>query len=274
MMGIQHLDQYSAALIFLFTAGFLLLFIEIGYRLGNKRQGKAYKLQTTQFRALMTTTLGLIAFVLAFTFATAQVHYETRVAGIAEEARLIHNAFLYADKLDAHHRSLARQTLREYVDLRLKLEETDDPEQWEEVFELIDETVELQRFLWDISLESEREISGGGETGTDSSSFGSSVVGIIDIHNSRIQAELANRISAVVWLALYTIAALGMILMGYHAGMIGQRSPIGTYSLAMAFAVVILLIIDLDRPMTSMFKMSNQSLVILAENMDDIISSE
>jgi len=42
----------------------------------------------------------------------------------------------------------------------------------------------------------------------------------------------------------------------------------------MAFAVVILLIIDLDRPMTSMFKMSNQSLVILAENMDDIISSE
>lgn len=62
--------------------------------------------------------------------------------------------------------------------------------------------------------------------------------------------------------------------MGYHAGMIGQRSPIGTYSLAMAFAVVILLIIDLDRPMTSMFKMSNQSLVILAENMDDIISSE
>jgi hypothetical protein len=100
------------------------------------------------------------------------------------------------------------------------------------------------------------------------------VVGIIDIHNARMQSELANRISWVVCATLYLIALLGMLVAGYHAGMTGRRSPIATYTLAITFAIVMMLITDLDRPMTSIFKMSNQSLAILAENMDDMLSGE
>ena len=100
------------------------------------------------------------------------------------------------------------------------------------------------------------------------------MVGIIDIHNARMQSELANRISWVVCATLYLIALLGMLVAGYHAGMTGRRSPIATYTLAITFAIVMMLITDLDRPMTSIFKMSNQSLAILAENMDDMLSGE
>ena len=99
-----------------------------------------------------------------------------------------------------------------------------------------------------------------------------SVVGLIDIHNLRLQGELANRISWVVWVNLYLTALLGMLVMGYQAGLIRRRSPVATVTLAIAFSAVMMLITDLDRPMNSMFKMSNQSLVILADNMDKMLT--
>ena len=98
-----------------------------------------------------------------------------------------------------------------------------------------------------------------------------SVVGLIDIHNLRLQAQLANRISWVVWVTLYLTAALGMLVMGYLAGLIGKRSPIATVSLVLAFTAVMMLITDLGRPMTSLFEMSTQSLIILADNMDKML---
>ena len=63
-----------------------------------------------------------------------------------------------------------------------------------------------------------------------------SVVGLIDIHNLRLQAELANRIPWVVWVNLYLMALLGMLVMGYHAGLIRKRSPIATVTLAIAIS--------------------------------------
>ena len=67
---------------------------------------------------------------------------------------------------------------------------------------------------------------------------------------------------------------MGMLVMGYHAGMTGRRSPIATYTLAVAFSVVMMLITDLDRPMTSIFDLSDQSLVVLEQNMDLMISAD
>ena len=73
----QHfLDQFSLGLLFLLTVASMALFIEIGFRLGAIKQAKPVKAQTAQVRAIMGATLGLVAFMLAFTFATGQAHYE------------------------------------------------------------------------------------------------------------------------------------------------------------------------------------------------------
>ena len=108
----QFPDQYSLTLLFVVTVAVLILFIEIGFRLGSWRHGKAVKAQASQARAVMGTTLGLLAFMLAFTFATAQTHFETRVANLAEEARLAHNAFLHAEFLAQADHKRARELLR------------------------------------------------------------------------------------------------------------------------------------------------------------------
>ena len=77
----------------------MVLFIEYGFRLGNKAQSRAKKAQTSQVRAIMGAGLGLLAFMLAFTFGTAQSHFEARVQSLAEEARIARNAYMQADLL-------------------------------------------------------------------------------------------------------------------------------------------------------------------------------
>lgn len=79
---------------------------------------------------------------------------------------------------------------------------------------------------------------------------------LVLIHNLRLPAELANRISWVVWVTLYLTSVLGMLVMGYLAGLIRKRSPIATVSLVIAFSLVMMLITDLDRSMTGLL-MSN-----------------
>ena len=270
----QFPDQYSLTLLFVLTVAVLILFIEIGFRLGSRRHGKAVKAQASQARAVMGATLGLLAFMLAFTFATAQTHFETRVANLAEEARLAHNAFLHAEFLGQADHKRAQELLREYVAIRLSLEELTESDQWSEVLALVEESESMQRELWKLAIADGKNKLGPEQSSLRNSPFMVSVVGLIDIHNMRLQAELANRISRIVWATLYLTALLGMLVMGYQAGLIGRRSPIATFTLAISFSVVMMLITDLDRPMTSMFDMSSQSLVILSKNMDEMLENE
>jgi hypothetical protein len=143
---IHFADQFTLELLFVITITLLIVFVEIGFHVG-KRQDNVIKAQASQVRAIMGTTLGLLAFMLAFTFATAQNHFETRVATLVEETRLAHNAFLYAEFLDTPVQAKARATLREYVDVRLLLEET---KQWDKVVALVEKSESMQRDLWDL----------------------------------------------------------------------------------------------------------------------------
>ena len=96
----------------------MVFFIECGFRVGKHAQAKAKKAQTSQVRAIMGAGLGLLAFMLAFTFSTAQSHFEVRVQSLAEEARIARNAFMQADLLVEPGRSQAKQLLKEYIKLR------------------------------------------------------------------------------------------------------------------------------------------------------------
>lgn len=264
-------DQVNLGLLFIITVILLIVFVELGFQLGKRQKVKVTKPQTSQVRAIMGTTLGLLAFMLAFTFATAQNHFENRIANMVEEVRLTHNAFLYAEQLNAPVRERARNLLREYVDIRLLLEET---EQWERVMSHVEESVSMQRELWDLANANQQERLDPAEGGLQSSHFMVSVVGLVDIHNLRLQTDLANRIPWVVWVTLYITAMLGMLVMGYLAGLIKRRSPVATVSLILAFSIVIMLITDLDRPMSGLFEMSTQSLTILADNMDTMLLNQ
>jgi nitrate/nitrite transporter NarK len=258
----QYFDQISLLSLFLMTVTGLILFIEFGYQLVIRRQGKKYKEQVAQVRAIMGATLGLLAFMLAFTFSAAQSHFEARVEAMVADARTVNHAFLSATDLNEPIRSEVRKTLRDYMRLRLDMDLKIKSGDSQAVPDLLNQAEANQLRLWRIAEQH------------DAAAFQSAVIAIMDVHIQRIQAALANRIPYIIWLTLYTTGALAMLVMGYQAGLVGKRTPVATISLAVAFAAVMMLIADLDRPFMSLFELNNSVLAEQVERMERVLKDE
>lgn len=252
----------------------MVLFIEYGFRLGKHAQATSKKAQTSQVRAIMGAALGLLAFMLAFTFATAQSHFEARVQNLAEEARIARNAFLQADLMTEPRRSQAKHLLNDYIKLRSENLKLIGPDSEEWIAELLRVSEQIQHQLWLLASNSDAQ-SGVGQAGArDSDQFMASILALTDIHYTRLHSAVMNRIPFTIWLTLYLMAILSMIIMGYQAGLTGRRSPVATITLAVAFSAVIILITDLDRPIMSFFEINRQLLVDLHEYMEADIGLE
>jgi hypothetical protein len=98
--------------------------------------------------------------------------------------------------------------------------------------------------------------------------FAQAVLAMINAHDARLQAAFFNRISPVIWMTLLLMALLAMVVMGYQAGLTGTRSTLATWTLAVAFAAVIALITDLDRPGMRLFHLNQQLMVELEDRME------
>lgn len=268
MLVSHFFDLIPIWLLFIGTILGMILFIEFGFRLGQKAQARAKKAQTSQVRAIMGAGLGLLAFMLAFTFSTAQSHFEVRVQSLAEEARIARNAFMQADLLAEPARTRAKHLLKEYIDIRSSTRSVKNDEIPEKLAEAIQLSEKIQRDLWALVSESAGQASKSRGEFDKNDQLMTSVLALTDIHYTRLHSAIMNRIPLTIWMTLYLMATLSMIIMGYQAGLTERRSPVATVTLAIAFSAVIILITDLDRPVMSFFHINNQLLVDLQEYME------
>ena len=119
----------------------------------------------------------------------------------------------------------------------------------------------MHDLLWSIAERSMEGPGGGEDTGI----FAQAVLAMINAHDARLQAALFNRISPVIWLTLFLMSLLSMVVMGFQAGLTGTRSRLATWTLAITFSAVMMLVTDLDRPNMTLFKL-NQDLMVELEN--------
>lgn len=268
MLIAHFFDLIPIWLLLIGTILVMVLFIEYGFRLGRNAQATAKKAQTSQVRAIMGAGLGLLAFMLAFTFSTAQSHFEARVQSLAEEARIARNAFMQADLLAEPARSEAKVLLRDYIQLRSATIKRVGPDIAAKLTELIESSENTQHLLWSIAVSNDKQSKEKQADGEASGMFMASVLALTDIHYTRLHSAVMNRIPFTIWITLYLMAALSMVIMGYQAGLTDRRSPVATITLAVAFSSVIILITDLDRPVMSFFDINRQLLVDLHEYMN------
>jgi hypothetical protein len=267
MLVAHFLDLIPIWLLFAVTILLMVFFIEVGFRLGKRALPAAKKAQTSQVRAIMGAGLGLLAFMLAFTFSTAQSHFEVRVQSVAEEARIARNAFMQADLLVEPARTQAKQLLKDYVGLRSKMRNTKNPGTAQALAEAIQLSEKIQRDLWTLAVNGSSQSTQEQSGSRQNSMFMASVTALTDIHFTRVHSAVMNRIPLTIWMTLYLMAVLSMIIMGFQAGLTEKRSPVATMTLALAFAAVIILITDLDRPVMSFFEINKQLLYDLDRNM-------
>lgn len=268
MLVAHFFDLIPIWLLLIGTVLVMVLFIEFGFRLGKNAQANSKKAQTAQVRSIMGAGLGLLAFMLAFTFSTAQSHFEVRVQSLAEEARIARNAFLQADLLTEPYRAQVKELLRDYIKLRSQTKPSGNTPAAQQIAVLIETSEEIQHQLWLLAAENQKQEKNTQAENKDSELFMVSILALIDIHYTRVHSAVMNRIPFTIWITLYLMAALSMVIMGYQAGLTDRRSPVATITLAFAFSAVIILITDLDRPIMSFFEINRQLLIDLHENME------
>ena len=95
--------------------------MEVGFRLGRRRQKKADESARTQFTAIEGAELTVVGLLLAFTFSMAVSRFETRKQIVVNEANALGTAYLRAQLLPPLERLEAEALLRNYVDTWLEL---------------------------------------------------------------------------------------------------------------------------------------------------------
>src|SRR5262247_2239549 len=96
----------------------VLFSVEFGYRLGKYRRSRREEEKEAPLGTMVGATLGLLAFILAFTFGLAAARFDTRRQVLLDEANAIGTTYLRAGMLPERREDI-RALLRDYVDTRL-----------------------------------------------------------------------------------------------------------------------------------------------------------
>jgi hypothetical protein len=211
--------------------------LEAGYRLGRWRHACTVEEKDAPVGAMVAAILGLVAFMLAFTFSLAASRFDAKRQTVLEEANAIGTTYLRTRLLPEPQKTEAAKLLRNYVDVRNRAVAEGD------VAEAVAESEKLQEQIWKQAVAAAEKDRGSIMTGL----FVQSLNEMIDVHAKRMLSGLRGRIPPTIWIAMFSLSALGIGAVGYQAGLAATRRSPAMLALVVAFAGALFLIVDLDR---------------------------
>ncbi len=236
--------------LFVGTLLLALASVDAGYRWARQRQKDREAEKEAPVGAIGGATLGLLAFLLAFTFGHAAEGFHARKVALVDETNAIRMTYMLCSVIPEAQRSEIRTVLREYVDQRLRWSEGRPDDPGKSAAELLDR-------LW-------KAVAAVGEQNPGQVDvFLSYAARIFDLQQERIMVRERSRIPGAFWLVLSIVAFLAFSSVGYHGGVAGTvRSPV-MVAVAIAFSAVIMIIADLDRPGQGFINVSQQPMMDL-----------
>ena len=255
------LDLYDYSLPTIFLVGILAILtaIEIGHQLGARvgDQGDDH------VPTLEGAVIGLLALVVAFTFATALSRFDARRTAVLAEANAITTTALRARLLPEPHRKEVLDLLRDYVNIRLDLT-TRSTTQAEWAAE-IDKSNAIQEKLWQQAM----AMAASDPAMIPSGLFIQALNAMIDDQARRLAAH-RSRVPNIVQLALFGIAIVASGFAGYATGLKTRRSRVPVCVVGFLVTCVIVLILDLDRPGAGAIEVDQQPMIDAAAGIDAI----
>jgi hypothetical protein len=243
----------------LFLAGLAMagLALEGGWRLGQWRHPHAAEEKDTPVGAMVASVLALLAFLLGFTFSLAASRFDARRQALLDEANAIGTTHLRTRLLPEPERTEIAGLLREYVDVRV------GGVQEGKVAEAVARSEALHEQLWSRATAAAGKTPGSIMAGL----FIQSLNEVIDLHAKRLFLDVRNRIPLSIWCGLLALAAVGMASVGYQAGLSATRRSPAMFALVLAFAGVLFMIADLDRPQEGFLRVGQEALIDLQRSM-------
>jgi uncharacterized integral membrane protein len=222
----------------------VLAAIYLGQLYGHYLIRKSPELPKAAVGSIVSAVLGLLTFMLAFTFQIASNHYDARKTVILEEVS------------DIRTTCLRKKLLTEYVDLWVGL--TNDPSK-------IDLAISRSQILLDKLWTQVKTTPEADRCSVEFGLYSTSVTKLFDGFNKRITLFVTTRIPFAVLLVLYVGSFLSMMALGYQFGISGKGGFKVSFVLAIIFSMVIFLILALDHPETRLVKI-NQNPIITLQN--------
>jgi hypothetical protein len=259
------MDIIPIWILFISTVLALTLAIEIGYRAGNTHDEHLRKDKEKITTYNVAAILGLLTFVLVFTFGIVYSRYDSKKGLVREEANLIRTAWLRSDFLPEQDRARTEVLLRKYIDLRLEAVSVKNSANMEA---MLDESGQIQHTIWEMGVAYGRN----NMNSEIAALYITSLNDMINQHSLRVAVGLQARIPTVMWVLLFVLMLLGMFGVGYQVSISGSsRSSWTTPVMILVFSLMILLITALDRPNNSVMPVSQQPLKDLRTWMDSRI---
>jgi len=236
----------------------VLIPILLGQRYGIYRNKKSGDIQHAPVGSVVGAAFGLLAFMLAFTFQIAASRYEARKSLLLDEVTNIRTTFLRAGLVPEPIRSDTRNLLVQYVDLRIDL-----AMDYSKLVIAQSRSQEILDTLWKHS-ETLANLDRSSEA---YSLFTSSVNDLVDNYNQRISMTLEYRIPEAILWVLFFITFFSMLAFGYQCGISGKGNFRINLLLSIIFAMVMFLILALDRPETGLAKMNQKPMITLQQQL-------
>ena len=260
MLGSAPLDVLPLWALFIALLVAHLLAGECGFRVGRFRARRTQKESDAIVGAIVAAELGLLAFLLAFSFGIVTSRFDVRRHALLDEANAIGTTFLRAGMLPDAEEASIRHLLRKYADVRLQATKGAPIDQ------VLRRSEEIHQQLWKEAVLAADADPRSVPTGL----FIQSLNEVIDLHAARVMASLRNRMPLTVWVVLFAVGLLSFFTMGYQAGLTrASRSP-ATLVLVLSFVSVIWLVVDLDRPGEGFLRVNQQPMIDVQNMMLDI----
>ena len=257
----DSLANLSIPLIGLGTLGVMLLAAVGGQSLRKwqesraRRKGRESEESVAQEGYLLSSALGLLGLLMAFSFGMVLNRYETRRQLVTTEANAIGTAYLRAQFLDEPHRSRLSGLLIEYADNRITLGSAKG-----DAAKLMTNNDRLLTEIWSAVRASRESAVAHGVTTALLMAFND----VIDLDTERKLAwEL--RVPGEVLALLLLYLAITAALVGHQVD--GPRGRRAAFVLFLLIALSITVITDINRPMSGRARESQHALEMALQSL-------
>jgi hypothetical protein len=234
---------------------------EVGYRLGQ-RALRLDRDERSQIGALEGAVLGLVGLLLAFSFGMAGERFATLKVRVGEEVLASDRAFRRAGMLEEPLRSSVREAVRAHLDARIALTDAVAASDRAAFRASLDHAATIDRRLSELEARVGREAPGQERT----SLVAQSIDDLIESRGALLGAVRGRLPSAILFLLLATTTA-ALVVVGYANGIAGGRARFGTTALQLIAVLIVLVIIDFDRPGRGLIQVPQDRLVELRDRL-------
>lgn len=240
----------------------MLLFQEIGRRIGIRRMASRPEEIGVGAGAMQAGVFALLGLLIAFTFSGAASRFDDRRKLVAQEANAIGTAYLRVDLLPSDARSALRQRFSQYLDARLA------------VYRKLPD-IESARQEWDKGTALQNEIWAQAITACRAQNDPPSCMLLVPALNEMIDittirmTTMMTHPPTIVFVLLFGLALGSSLVAGYEMSGSTRRSWIHMITFAAMTAVTVYIILDLEYPRAGLIRVdaSDQVLLELRESM-------